>query len=85
MPDGAGSAWRLEQVREQGGASGRPNEQHGPGKPGVSGGMGVTIAVGAGLGLIFGLMLGNLALGLAVGAGLGAVLGAIHEANRRRS
>jgi hypothetical protein len=80
---GVHGRWSRTASRE--GRVGDPTNDGQPGKPGATVGIGVTIAVGAGLGLIFGLMLDSLALGLAVGAGLGTVVGAILESNRRRS
>ena len=39
--------------------------------------MGVGIALGTSLGIVFGLLMDNLAMGVAVGAGLGVLWGAI--------
>ena len=41
--------------------------------------LGVSIALGAGIGLLFGLMLGQPILGMIGGAGAGVVVGAIRE------
>jgi uncharacterized membrane protein len=47
-------------------------------------GVGMAVAIGAGLGLIFGMMTGNVVFGPSIGAGLGVVVGAIIEMNRDR-
>jgi len=46
---------------------------------------GITIAVGAGLGLLAGMQLDHSATGVVIGAGLGTLVGAVIESQRRRS
>ena len=47
-------------------------------------GMGTSIGLCAGVGVVFGAIMHNLILWMIIGAGIGVVIGAISEANKKK-